>query len=317
MNSILYHLLIYFISFAATWYGTGLIVASVVNLSQRLKISAFSLSFFVLGLLTSLPELVIGLSSIANGKPEIFVGNLIGGILLIFLLIIPLLGLFGNGLSSPKNFDKKFIFLVLVICFIPSLLAGDKQIDSWEGILSIILYLLLLVFFFQDQSLFERLSSSFSFKKTKTGLETLKILLGIAMVVFAGDQIVKSTIYFADLLSIAPFFVSLIIVSFGTNVPEISLVFRTIYQKKKDVAFADYLGSATVNTLLLGLLTLLNQAPVVIPNQFFHRIFFTVAGLVAFFWFLRSKNKLSRIESAVLLGVYVLFIVAELLIAQG
>src|SRR3546814_16263914 len=62
----------------------------------------FTMSFFLLGLLTSLPELVIGLTSIVDGQPEIFVGNLIGGTIILFLLVIPLLALTSQGIKATR-----------------------------------------------------------------------------------------------------------------------------------------------------------------------------------------------------------------------
>src|SRR3989338_7653254 len=79
------------------WLGSGLIVYSLDNIARRLEISAFAVSFFVLGFLTSLPEIAVGINAILDKTPEIFVGNLLGGQIIIFLLIIPMLAILGNG----------------------------------------------------------------------------------------------------------------------------------------------------------------------------------------------------------------------------
>ena len=75
---ILPRVIIYFSMFFVLWLGAGLIISAVEKASRILKISTFALSFFVLGILTSLPEIAVGVNSVVSNDPEIFVGNLLG-----------------------------------------------------------------------------------------------------------------------------------------------------------------------------------------------------------------------------------------------
>ncbi|KXK10424.1 MAG: putative calcium/sodium:proton antiporter [Microgenomates bacterium OLB23] len=101
------NIVIYIISFIAIWYGAGLIIASITKFSTRLKLSPFTFSFVFLGILTSIPEFSVGLQAVVNGDPEIFVGNLLGGVVALFLLVIPLLAIFGKGISLKHELNKK------------------------------------------------------------------------------------------------------------------------------------------------------------------------------------------------------------------
>ena len=138
----------------------------------------------------------------------------------------------------------------------------------------------------------------------------------MGLLVLASQQIVDSTQYFANLLNIAPFFVSLIVVSLGTNIPELSLIARTFLGKKQDIALADYFGSASTNTLLFGVLSLFYPAIIIIPNSFWHRFIFIAIGLIVFYFFLRSHNRLSQKESLFLLLIYIAFVVTEFMLAH-
>lgn len=308
----LIHFLLYCLSFFGIWFASGLVLSSVLRLAQSFKLPAFTFSFFVLGLLTSLPELAIGITSITNDEPEIFVGNLIGGVIIIFLLIIPLLGIGGNGLTMPKELSKKFLLFILLVTFTPALLSGDREINNYEGVLAIGVYLGLFIFFSREQSLLTKIKNKVIIKKKFDTHDLLKILLGVVILFVSSNTVVNNTLYFSELLHINSFFVSLIVVSLGTNIPEIALVFRALLQKKQDVALADYLGSASTNTLLFGTLTLLHPGLVFIPNHFFHRFVFIVIALVLFYIFAKSGGKLSRSECCILLCLYVTFIVIEL-----
>ncbi len=78
------------------WFGAGLIVTAASKFSQKLKLSPFAFSFVFLGILTSTPEFSVGLQAIADHDAEIFVGNLLGGIVVLFLVVIPMLAVFGK-----------------------------------------------------------------------------------------------------------------------------------------------------------------------------------------------------------------------------
>ena len=62
---------LYLLSFVFIWFGAGLIVSSVDAFARKLRISSFALSFFVLGILTSLPEISVGINSILRNETEL------------------------------------------------------------------------------------------------------------------------------------------------------------------------------------------------------------------------------------------------------
>lgn len=309
--------LIYIACFFFVWLGSGLIVPTVSDLAKSWKLPRFVISFFLLGLLTSLPEMTISSFALLQGDPAIVAGNLLGGVIVVFLGVIPLLGLVGDGVRIPNQLDKKLLVITLLVVVAPAFLTADQKLNKWEGIFLILMYLSLLVFFSFKQSILEKVKNGLIKKKRNNLILFLKIGLGMAILIAASQQIVNSTLYFADLLSISPFFVSLIVVALGTNIPELSIVFRSIISGKKDIALADYLGSASANTLLLGIFTVLYGSTIQLPNHFFQRFSFLALGLVLFYIFARSKNTLSRKESGVLLLLYLGFVVFELLVISN
>lgn len=306
--------LIYFLCFILVWIGAGLVVSTISELSKTWKLPTFIISFFLLGILTSLPEITISTIAVLENDPVILAGNLLGGVIVLFLGIIPLLGIMGNGVRMPGQLNKYHLMLTLLVIVAPAFLTADQKLERWEAVLLIILYLGLLIMFSFEQSLFEKVKTGLSKRRNNSLVIFLKIIVGIVILIGASNQIIDSTIFFAEYLEISTFFVSLIVVAFGTNIPEISIIFRSIVNKKKDIALADYMGSASANTLLLGVFTLVYGETIQLPNHFFQRFSFLFIGLVLFFFFARSKNTLSRKESAVLLTLYVGFILFEIFV---
>lgn len=292
------------------WWGTGIVVKAVSSLSLSLRISAFTVSFFVLGLFTSLPEIMIGATALSRGEVELSVGNLLGASLVLFLLVIPLLSLLGGGVKLPRTIHNKQLIFALVTILSPATLIIDSYLSIWEGVILIALYFALFFVLAQKESLMERIKDKITSYSQRSTHHLPRILLGIIIVVGASQLMVNSAEYFATTFSWSPFLVGLLIIAIGTNLPELSLVLRTVITHKKEVALADYLGSAAVNTLLIGIFVVLNHG-VSLPNHTQLRLIILLLSLVLFYVFIRSRDRLSRRESLVLLALYLAFLIYE------
>jgi cation:H+ antiporter len=133
-------LILFIASFFVIWYASGIIINAVDSLAHRLKMSSFAVSFFVLGILTSIPEFSVGLNSIINGRPEIFVGNLLGASLVIFILVIPILAIFGNGVRLVHQLTEKNLIFSLLVVATPVFLIADDLLTRTEGVFLIFIY---------------------------------------------------------------------------------------------------------------------------------------------------------------------------------
>jgi len=277
--------------------------------------SRFALSFFILGMLTSMPEIGVGITSIIENDPQIFVGNLLGGVVVIFLFIIPMLAIFGNGINLTNRMDPGALFMSLIICVAPSFLVADRRVGIFEAILMILLYLITFYIVQRKQNLVESFESAVKKNGKHNLVSFLRILIGLVLIFFVSDFIVERTMEFSEILKISPFVISVVVLSIGTNLPELFIAVRSLKSNNKDIAFGDYIGSATANTLIFGVMVMINGGAIIIPNHFIQRFIFIFIGLILFYFFARSKNRLSRKEAVILLLLYLCFIGVELILS--
>ncbi|OGY23718.1 MAG: hypothetical protein A2126_01375 [Candidatus Woykebacteria bacterium GWB1_45_5] len=306
-------LFIYIFSFIFVWFGAGLIVSAVDKFSHRLKLSSFAFSFLVLGFLTSIPEIAVGINSLAEDRPEIFVGNLLGGIVVMFLLVIPLLAVLGKGIHLTDHLQGKNLLITLAVIAAPFLIVIDKKITNPEAILLMFFYLVTLYLVESKRGFIEKIEEVVEgFQHIGIFKEISKLLIGVVIVFISSHFIVEKTVYFSEVFSISQFLISLTLLSIGTNVPELSIAIKSVFSGKKQVAFGDYIGSASANILLLGVFSLIHNGEVLTGNRFLIPFLFVILGLGLFYIFSQSKNLLSRKEGFVLLSIYVLFLLYEL-----
>lgn len=308
---IIFRILLYLFSFFIIWYCSGIIIKLVENLAQRFKVSKFAMSFFVLGILTSIPEFSIGINSIINNTPDIFVGNLLGASLIIFIFIIPILAVFGGGVKLIHQLNENNLIFALLVVAAPVFLIADNVLTRTEGVFLIIIYFILFYFIEKRHGLMEIQREKKQLLNKHFLEDIIELLLAIAVLFLTSRYLVTETVYFSSVLKISQFLISIIILSLGTNIPEISLAIKAITNGKNEVALGDYLGSAAANTLLFGLFTLLNGKRVNISIYSFRIMFLTLLGLGIFYLFSRSKNDISKHEGKILLLTYLLFIVLQ------
>lgn len=306
-----YHLILVIISFIGIWIGTGFAVSSVEKISHRLKISSFAVSFLILGLFTSISEFSVGINSVLNDDPEIFVGNLIGASIVLFLMIIPLLAITGKQIKVPDTLRENNLVLPLIVISLPVVLSLDREISKIDGLIAMVLYTILAINLQSKRGLLETAKSFVQFKKFSIYKEIAKILIGVLIIFSASHFIVEQTKYFSELYNISPFIISILIISLGTNLPELSFVFRSLVLKNNQIAFGDYIGSASFNTFIFGLLTLIYGKDIVLTNSYITSSISLIVGTILFYIFAKSKNTISRIEGIILLSIYVLFVITE------
>lgn len=294
-------------SFVAVWYGAGKIVSSADKFSKRLKVSSFAFSFLFLGLLTSTPEFGVGLTAISEGKPDIWIGNLIGGIPVLFLFAIPVLAILGKGLRFKNSISQKNLLLSFAVMLMPPLFVIDGNVSIIESLVLIVAYCVLLFFIERQKGLLERNNEALLDHKSYSLKDILSIIFGVMLVFVASRYIVDGAIYFGNLFNISTFFISLIVISIGTNLPELSLAVKSVLSHKKDVAFGDYIGSGAANTLLFGIFGLMGRGLVTVEDHFLPAFITLFLGLVLLFVFSRTKNILSRNEAFILIGLFLAF----------
>lgn len=309
-----YNYLLYILAFIGLWYGSGLIVSSIKLLARKFQIPSFAFSFFVLGVLTSIPEIAVGFNALSENHPEVFVGNLLGGVIVMFLLVIPLLAVINKRVHVKKHLSDKNLLVTLGIIASPAIFTLDKTINNTEGFIMIALYIVLFYVIRTKQNVLARIQRIVKKeKKDPKNSSVLKLAVGIVIVFMTSRFIVDQTISGAEYYGLSTFIVSLIVLGLGTNLPEITLAVRSITSKAEDVALGDYLGSAAVNTLLFGIFTLINSGSVVTEKSFSITFLIIIFSLTMFFVMTRGKSTLTRKEGVILLSCYAAFIAFEVM----
>ncbi|HNV12470.1 MAG TPA: hypothetical protein PK686_04025 [bacterium] len=284
--------------------SADLIVLNLRKTGEKLGIKIFILGI-ILGIMTSTPEMAIGINSTLMNVPDMSFGNLVGGTIVLLALILGISLILNRKIKTEEN---SWPFLAtLIVLFMPLILAFKGRLNEIDGIIMIISYILIVYFLYKK-------NKSINWPKIEivNSKEIIKhifwILIGIVLLTIISDLIVKTTMFVLRNHNISPFIIGLLFYSIGTNLPELIIAIRSFKRKVEELSFSNLIGSAISNVLMLGFLSFIKPIDINIDAAYFFLIIFNISLFILIYIFYRTDQLLSRIEGFVLLMMYLVFI---------
>jgi cation:H+ antiporter len=130
-----------FLGFIGIGLGSYIVIESAIALSRFLGISEYIISFFLISLGTSLPELVVGISAIRKKHFDLAVGDIIGSCIVDATLAIGIGPIFWPIEVSGDSVLVTGLYAAIVSAIVVSVLIWRGVNDKRTGGLFILLYL--------------------------------------------------------------------------------------------------------------------------------------------------------------------------------
>ncbi len=290
--------------------SADLLEEGFVSISHRLQISSFITGFVVLSIVSSLPEMSVAVNSAIDGIPGLSVGHLVGATLIMITFVIGLSTLVHGSIPFRGSFSLGKLNLTLMILFEQVIALYDGNLTRAEGILLLISYVLFILYITKGATHLRRR------KKAKQSNPTslfVRSIAGIFGIILFSNLLVSTGEQLATVLAIPPSIVGLLILAVGTNTPELAVALRSNGAEEEKLATGNMLGSATVNTGVLGLLGIISPytSPTAGSSPFLPGLFWLAVALLVFGFLARSDKELTRREGIFLLAIYTCFIILE------
>jgi len=135
-----YHISIAMLGFIGVAVGAYAMIQSAVMLSAALKIPEYLISFFLLSIGTSLPELAVDLMAIRKKEYEIAIGDIIGSCIVDASLSIGIGQVLFPQAVSGELASTTILYTIFASFTVISILALRERMDKKAGIIFIALY---------------------------------------------------------------------------------------------------------------------------------------------------------------------------------
>lgn len=291
--------------------GAEMLIRQVQYLALKYKISPLVLGAVLLGFGTSLPEVMVSIFAVANETPLVAYGNAIGSNLLNIGLILGLAAVVSSVPLVMRADDTRvsFIFLGLSVVSV-TVFAFDMKLMPYEAVISLLLFAVC-IYLLLTKSYTPAAGGGEVVKERKLWQVILLTLLGLSMVGYGGDMTVFNACAFAYEAGVSEQAVSLVLLAFGTSLPELVVTLQLALKKETDIIIGNLLGSNIFNVLLVlpiaYLIRPLHISWVDLYRDGAFLIFLTfILIIMGFAW--QGERRLHRKGGFVLIVIYCVFI---------
>lgn len=301
--------------------GAEMLVRSSAGLARRLGVSPFVIGAIIVGFGTSTPELSASTVASMRGAVDIAVGNVVGSNIFNVAVVLGVAALVRPVKTDPRalRFDLVVAAAASIIPWF-SLLAGG-ELPRWMGTLMLLGLGAFVVRTWRhgrvddpETQLGEALAEGVKPGKS-IAMGVLGSAIGLAMLVLGAKLLVDSAVGIARSAGLSELVIGLTIVAVGTSLPELVTSVVAALKGHAELALGNVLGSNIFN--LLGIL---GVSAAITPQRIAPQTLWLdtplMLGLVlALAVIVKTGQRISRAEGALLVALWVGYVVALLAIA--
>lgn len=241
--------------------GADWLVDGSSAIARKAGLSEFLIGLTIVGIGTSMPELVVSLTGAVKGSSDIAIGNVVGSNIFNVLLILGLSAVI-RPIGITRTNRRQDIPLNLIVCllllacgyhFTMFKIGREDVLSCLDGVFFLVLFVAYMLVSFKNgkQDAASSEGEGGQDKSRPLGIAILMVLAGLAALVFGGDKFVDSAREIASRLGISDKFIAVTILAGGTSMPELVTCVVAALKKKDQLALGNIIGSNISNILLI------------------------------------------------------------------
>ncbi len=307
--------LILAVSLVGIVLGADYLVSGAVSIARKFGVSDFVIGAAIVGVGTSMPELVVSFVGALEGNPDVAIGNVVGSNIFNVLGILGLTAVFfpiGVSKSNvkfeiPVGIGLSLLLMLLVFNFFN----GDVPvIGRVDGLVLLACFGLYMWYsFYQDRKDNRNHEAASEEKaadeKNSFWLAAVKVVGGLAVLVTSCDFFVNNAVAIAKSFGVDDAFISLTLIACGTSLPELAASVAAAVKKNTQLALGNIIGSNIFNiSLILGLSSQvmpLNSSGITLVDY----VVMIVAAIMPMA--LGTKGRIGRFAGVVLVAAFVIY----------
>lgn len=291
------------------------LVISAARISHVLGIPAILIGALVVGLGTSMPELLVSALAGAEDEVDVAMSNVVGSNIANVTLVIGVATLVGPVRARLETLRREGVLMLVSVLGLTAVLL-DLQVEAWEGGVLLLgmgfaLYLLI-KWSMDDAAAEERLrgevDQATDGRERSTILEIVFGLAALVVTVFSAKLLLDGALEVGEEMGLSDAFLG-VLLGVGTSLPELATALASIRRGESDLVVGNVLGSNLFNSLAVagtaaivgpGLLLDLGATP----------LWIMVGAAVLAGGMSRTSHALTRREGLLLIAVFIAFTIS-------
>lgn len=305
--------------------GSDWLTDSLIPLARKLGVTGSFVGLILVSVAVSLPEILVAVYATLKGYPAIGLGVVLGSIVCNIGLMTGLSALVHPLKVSTHIILRDGIFSIVVPILVFAVIAGG-ELTRLEGFAFLLLFFSYVINVYlheiqrtQEEKI-ERMKeveielnlAGFDFGKLRPGWFSFG--LGLSFLLFGAQLFGNQLIQIAQSFSINEVFIGLTLGALGPSIPNIIAAYQATKRGMGEIAVSETLGS-NIFTLLVTLGIVAMLSPIRITSQWLQ---FDLPAMlfmsILLFIFMITKKTITKTEGLVLLGGYLVIIIAQVFV---
>ncbi|CAM3721526.1 calcium/sodium antiporter [Xenorhabdus thuongxuanensis] len=298
-------------------YGSDRLVYGAAVFARAMQIPPFIVGLVIMGIGTSLPELMVSVTAILDGQPDMAIGNAIGSNITNLLLITGAAA-FIRPIRVRSEILRQEVPLMLAITAFAGYLLSNGYLSRLDGIL-LVLAALIFISLMIKMTAFSPNNGVDSYTQERNselpvegnkGIALLWVVLGLIILPISTRMVIDNATVIARIYGVSELVIGLTMLAVGTSLPELATAIAAAIKGENDMAMGNIIGSNVFNaTLVLGIPVILS--PSAFSPQAFSRDFWVMmaASILFTVFCLGRKHRLNRLNGILLLSCFITYFV--------
>ena len=296
--------------------GAALLVEGGSIMASRFGISALVIGLTVVSFGTSMPELLVSLTSGLQDKPDLAIANVIGSNIANVLLVLGI-----AAMVRPLPVRNSTVVSEIPFSLTAALLVGflanahlfsddpELSISRMDGGILLFFFLLFMLYVYKVSTTNE--SPVSTVKSEGTLMRALAyVFLGAVGLYFGGQWVVDGAVGLAHQWEINDALIGLTIIAVGTSSPELVASAVAAYRNQTDIAVGNVVGSNIFNLLwVLGFTSSIVELPFQLVSNTDLLVVIGSSAMIVLALVFSRNNAISRSHGIVFTGLYVAYLV--------
>ena len=304
--------------------GADFLVDGASEIAKKFHIPEIVIGLTIVAVGTSMPELVVSVTSAIEGHSDLAIGNVVGSNIANMFLILGVCSIIKPLIFKKETrlFEIPFTIFATILLFFLCINGTDEELNMVtrnEGFILLAFCVLFIIYnlimakkgeeFDKEDTIIELKVPEK--KKVPVWESLFGIVIGIAGLKLGGDLVVDNAVSIATILGISEKLISLTIVAFSTSLPELITSIAATRKGETDMAIGNIIGSQIFNILLIigasAALTPINYS----KNYDSNIILLTVGSIMlGLFPFIGKKNEMTRINGIIFVVTYIVYLIS-------
>ena len=295
--------------------GADFLVKGASSLAKHFGVSNLAIGLTVVSFGTSMPEMLVSLTSGLQNKPDLAIANVIGSNIANVLLVLGF-----AAIIRPLPVKNSTVVSEIPFSLSAALLLGflanahlfenrtEMVISRMDGMVLLSFFLLFMFYVYKNSRITKRTANVVA--SNGTVVPAIASITGGALALYFGGQwVVEGAVGLAQIWGINDALIGLTIVAIGTSSPELVASAVAAYRNQTDIAVGNIVGSNIFNLLwVLGLTSSIVELPFEVVSNTDLLVVIGSSTLIILALISSRNNTVRRAHGILFIGLYIAYL---------